>query len=333
MAPGDNYAIAGYLNGVTEPTQLQVDVGVLASGVVLSETLTVWRKLWIEQDSMRAVATTGNEKNYVSGVSNHYELTTYVNAAGYPVTRTRIYLGQSLPSGFNEEGHYTLSSGFYRSGTIDQIVREEHTPYFGNSYIEVGGDFVNNPPSTNSYDLYDDDYDKMTLKPRITLPKGVSLDNWAKRVYNEAYITPVLVPNNPRPLQPFIRNLDDGDFISGSTGESFDNLPSSGYWSAQVVIGFQPENGCDGDPDNENDGKPTLGFGPNWNHSWNRAVVFTEVAREADKSEDFVLSHEIGHTAGLPECNNPQCIMSNKMGSTGFCDVHLLELRQKTTSW
>ena len=70
--PGDNIRVTAttgrYTTGKTTWQQVDTGTGLLAE-VKRSPILTTWRKLWIEQDSMAAVATTGSEKNHVEGTA------------------------------------------------------------------------------------------------------------------------------------------------------------------------------------------------------------------------------------------------------------------------
>jgi len=77
--PGNNFTIAVSTceDRLDELTQLKLDSGDIPRGVELSPILTTWRKLWIEQDSMAAVATTGSEMNHVEGTANGYESTSW----------------------------------------------------------------------------------------------------------------------------------------------------------------------------------------------------------------------------------------------------------------
>ena len=66
--PGDNYKIFADLESYAwSLTQGQVDSGNIPPGISESPMLTVCRKLWLERDSMTAVALTGDEKNLVEG--------------------------------------------------------------------------------------------------------------------------------------------------------------------------------------------------------------------------------------------------------------------------
>ncbi len=307
MQPGDNFRVAASASEdeLSEVNQLKVH-GILPfpSAVELSEMLTVWRKLWIEQDSMGAVASTGNEKNYFSGTAASYE----EKPGG-----TRVHFQTPFPSELDEDNQFT--DGWYRVSGNFYSVALSGTDYQGRGYVDI----LDNDLTGMSlvFELFDDDYSS-TGTPVITLPQCPSLGTWANE-FRGVYIEPVNAGYYS--VVPFDRNLSTTAVGAGvgSWNDSRSPLRSSAdFWNTLVVTGFQPEPVSDNDP--LTGVQVPLGVSRN---VANEALVYLEVTREKGSNVGMVMTHEIGHTGGLvnrtpPEtehCSEDDRVMSDDLGS------------------
>lgn len=318
MNPGDNFKIAAscFEDNLNEMTQAMADgQETLPAGVKLSTLLTTWRKLWIERDTMDTVASSGSQKNYVSGIASDYEV-----ISTEPL-RTRVYLGTNLPDELDDEDQFY--PGIYDTPSKDYPVFCNSGHWWTEDFAEVSG----NPEADdagNSYDLYDDDYHPVTLVPRVTLPSYPDLGTYEDE-FERAYIVPEYLDASFSDVVGFDRNLDPDDDVEWNA--HFDNPPSSGFWSVLSVTSFQPVCRHDGDPYTTD---LYLGEAKN---SRNDLALYLEVIEHEDyNSADGIMAHEIGHTGGLEHCQDEECIMQTK-GGDHFCDECLCELRQNGDTW
>ncbi|MCJ7669908.1 MAG: hypothetical protein MUO61_05270 [Dehalococcoidia bacterium] len=334
LNPGDNFKIAASINETKLTTMKQEmadGLEPLPASVFMSEMLTVWRHLWVERDSMDAVASSGPEKDYVSGIA----LLPYMVESS-PL-RTTVNLNQPLPVEFQESDHFV--PGVYKACNRATVTVITNTGYYNpamSDYVTVFADLTGADPS---YDLYDDDYNPATLQPKAQIPYWPTLSDgggdYASQ-YRRAYIEPVY-PSEYSNVVPFDRNLSASEVEYGvGTWNDYRDLSSSAdFWNVLVVAGFQCGDSEDGDPITEGvcEGKTRL--------IPNECVLYLEAIR--DFNNDWVpifvsqiMAHEIGHSGGLGtlfHCTQPNCIM--RVGADGsiFCDYCIAKLRNIQGNW
>jgi len=320
MQPGDNYRVTATTRDLAPPdlTHYMVDTGNLPYGVKRTPMLTTWRKLWIEQDSMTAVATTGSEMNHVEGTASGYE-----PYQPPPVDRTWILLGQNLPGAFDDENQFKY--GTYVAGTKTYSTRDSTAYWSAEDKVKVKGD-PNDDGAPMDYKLYDDD------DPNL-LPSYPDLATWAS-VFHAAYIEPSYLPSNYSDQVPFIRNLSSLSVAwgSGTWNDYYDCSSTSDFWTELAVGAFQPQTSNDFDPDTES---AVLGAAKVHGDD-NQCVLYYETIRDrgSGPSAEQDLAHEIGHGAGIEDnCCEPGCLMwVDEYDNLGdhFCDKCLEEMRKDT---
>jgi hypothetical protein len=313
--PGSNYRIAAelVLPGVTSTIDtLQVSnsgttstfvpygdgsVSSLSAGTI-SDTLTVWRKLHIEVDSMDEIPTdeANDEKNYETGTVTSFEIIPKgegqwlsVNLSDSLTDHAR-YLEPGCRIEIEGLGIYTLIA----EADSDSIS------------LVWGG----NAPATagQKYKIYDDDFE---IEPLPLSSWSGDIINQLKVYYAPAFIE-VEAANNPNPIVPFKLN----ESASSVTGvfdvwdEARDNDTTLSFWHQLLVIGFQPSRSSDSDGEIGVDvgGTPETGFG-----AGDYSVVYIEPLRESDRlngirdtTKDQIMrewisitgAHEIGHVPG-----------------------------------
>ncbi len=329
MNPGDNFRIAASVCqdrlNETVTTQAMADADTPPPGVKFTPMLTVWRHLWIERDSMGPVASSGPEKNYVSGTASRYEL------VSSPPARSRAYLGQNLPDELDDENQFY--PGRYRPTN-----RPAYSVFFssgfllGEDYVEVSGD-LNADGAANTYDLFDDDYHPATLQPYITLPSYPNLNTYADE-YRRAYIEPVYLGTQYSDIVPFDRNLyaSQVGWGSGNWNDQRDCQGSESFWHVLVVSAYQ------GDAEQDTDGDSVEFCGAT--NGDEEIALYLETTRDAGKDVEHVMAHEIGHTGDLVEgsrsvedghCANTDCIMQAGSSGTQFCDECIIDMRVEST--
>lgn len=316
LNPGDNYRIAASCSSsqLGQMTQAMADSGNPPTGVVLSNILTTWRKLWIERDSMDAVASSGAEKNYVSGTAIQYERL----SPEFPA-RTKVYLGQNLPSEFDDNDQF--NPGWYHVSGRTYLVYANSSHWLEGDYIIVMGD-PNQDGAGYAYDLYDDDY-SLSLQVKVTLPAYPSLGSYSNE-FEKAYIKPVYLSSPDPDVISFDRNMAIGDV---GWSAIFDNTPSSGFWSVLSLAAFQPITSQDAD------GETSTWLGEAHMGDNYLALYLEVIENEAGKSDDKIMAHEVGHTAGLDDCESPDCILNTQGSNSNFCDNCIAYMRGKDTIW
>ncbi|MEJ2051376.1 MAG: hypothetical protein P8Y60_16340, partial [Calditrichota bacterium] len=214
MQPGDNFRVAA---SADQDSVLEYDAATCPEGkmtqeiaddptsnpppdgVELTSMLTVWRHLWIEQDSMGAVASSGDEKNFISGTAYAY----HQDSQDDVILGEEIEFDSAFCGGGSGENDDNFEDGFYYvSGYDPYDIVSNHFAHstLGTPHNPVHNLVVDGHPSTDGgsgqpisldYDCYDDDYriDGGNIVPYITLPCNDSLDSYELK-FNPAYIKP-----------------------------------------------------------------------------------------------------------------------------------------------
>ncbi len=321
MQPGNNYRAAASciddVFGGSDPQVDQTDADAKQydhspgwSGyevpAVWSKMLTVWRKLYVEFDSMAAEPTTvvGREPDWQNV---HIENVT-VNA------QTSTLHLSSAPTGNNPhqfEGGRIIPSGGFTLGVID------HT---GNT-IEIDRALI--PPEI-SYVLDRDAVLKDDDPNSGLLPKFYTITPLIKTAYQNAYIDIVELPAEYNPNRQVSFDLYVvwlTEFVPGwGWNNSKDHDSSNAYWTSFLVAGYQAGgdvievNGQDNDPDPLVDNS-TYPDGPFWPDEYSETLATGWTGESGDRDtlifrativdfpmwpqyESQVIAHEVGHSGG-----------------------------------
>ena len=308
----------------------------LPNGVTYSKMLTVWRKLWIERDSMGEVATTGPEQNYFPTRATEYE----VFAPSNPYTIVTFNGGF-----YNAYGVDWREPNHFRFGTMAEPLSSSWSYRTVNSgdpdgtppgWVKISEDMTlpGNPVVPFDCTLYDDDWDRNTGDYHVTLPDCNSPElGTFQSAYDEAYIVVDYLDSAYSDEVSFKRNLPDSH-VTYPTGYDWDNerdVSGGGdFWTALVVSCYQPKTSEDFDPDTETGatrGQTTAFCG-------NKCVLYLETTRDVGDSLGGVMAHELGHTGGCgypDHCSNPGCLMQDDASGTNFCDDCKKQLRKDRT--
>lgn len=243
----------------------------------LSPVLTVWRKLNIEIDSMKTVATTGSQKNFEAGIVQA------VTSGPFPgqttVTVDILFTG---PENRYEDGRLIVS------GTPYQIVTntDAYTNFVTGDQVVVKGT-VPSSMIGQAFTIYDDDDNYLSeLGFTSALPKNdlhATIIAKMRPKFSPAYIQ-VEDANakgwNPNQTIDFELNSWSNALGTGTLDASKDLSGSDAFWCRTVVLAYQPEVIYDCDPGTEN---PYLGatpYRPGINTNLGYCVIFVETIRD-----------------------------------------------------
>ncbi len=325
LQPGDNFRVAAVLD--TEGAQnhlyfLQVN-NPFAPYLVspdqqpvplflgaLSPMLTVWRKLYLEFDSMAAPPTTGPDVNFVSGSVRRVRL----NSPSVGHSRVTVQHDDIVQQSLNlfENGKLEISGVL-----TNRTLKSTSGPGIAHWITEVEIDAV---PTNNliglAVKLFDDDerylqndplYPSVLNLTSPPLPADGRSGEFVQAIqyrFRPAYIQ--LVDANQQGWNtvrtiPFKRNAGPGFQFANSITSDFDveNLQLKGtdrleFWAFSVVFGYQPSASEDGDPDREvplRGGTPKKAV-PRSSHGF--SVVYMESVRDAEFSKRLVEDPDLG---------------------------------------
>jgi len=286
MQPGDNYKVYASFNSssLQELTQAQVDANQIPPDIAESEVLTTFRKLWVEIDSMASVSITGAEKNFQEGTVTSISQNTPSQG------KTTVNLDIKLE---DEADRY--ESGFMLiDGQYYEIESNSNTLIRDSVVVDV---LVPSSAVNKSFQIYDDDYTYLNgnISLQITLPFSAdpNLISKIRSPFLDAYIYPISVPS------AYIQNNVGFDRNSDIISSSKDLVSSDDFWTAYLLMSWQPDIDRDWDPIPE-DSDGVLGMATD---SGNKGAVYLAVIRELENymaAIDFwaVCAHEIGHQGG-----------------------------------
>jgi len=300
MQPGNNYRVAASLINEDGLTGLQVDdaqqpkyVGPdekTESPGNLSPMLTVWRRLWLEFDSMGPPGANGGEANSETGTIDNYT----DNGNG---TAT-LNLSISLEDEANrcENGLLSIAGvgNFKVISNTDNWLTDDDVVIQGTPGATVVG---------KSFEIWDDDVvalSETTRQPR-NLPYQLSPGNLLK-AYNDAYISPLMVPEEYVDNDvPFNRNLTNSVEWFSIVSAYRDVEPAPDRWTAYLLAAWQDDTDVDSDPSVGNN-QSINGMAAD---IINVGAIYVETIREEEGipstpriTEEHTIVHEIGHQGG-----------------------------------
>ncbi|MGQ9652268.1 MAG: hypothetical protein ACUVXJ_19420, partial [Phycisphaerae bacterium] len=328
MRPGDNYAagatttpeiigLGHYLETLPDVDALMPNGGNLYGGhVKVTQMLTVWRRLWIEQDTMPQLLscdpyTTGTATSQLSPISPTNPL-------------TRVFVGQNFSGEgiaenvFEVPGHIVFSA--CPAGSNDYPVWFSSDKLVGEDYVDISvfGDPL--PPCAfeGYYELFDDD--------------DTSVLPWYPKVLSDpfraAYIEPTYEATAFRtivPRDPYVSTYElytgAGSWNDGMTLPAWEGPD---FWVCPLVSAFQGPPSEDGDPmaDEATHGVTADG----------QAVLFLEVIREGGGNREWTAAHECGHVGGLEDDREgPPSLMNDQDPTDYFKPEDIAALRDNQT--
>jgi hypothetical protein len=312
--PGDNFRIAADFFGATGLASLNDDNVPAGNDQLpncsagLTDMLTVWRRLWIEQDSMAALKGTDNII-----ISSGPPAQVTVNSPSPGLSTVRLGFNLVL-SGFStinqfEEGKITFG-GLPAGSNVFVIYSSTANYTSGDSVVVIGVPGPGAIAPGTTFELVDDD--DRTLLPHFPSAGAVGQNAFAK-----AYINLCYHPAS-RSIIPFNMNLFDLEQLvnaSWTSGKQLETHQDS--WCFLIVGCYQPEQRGDGDPDYQREIGPkpytspgedpvvTKGVTPGgaWTRDSNEcAAIFLETIRDCDAYSrnttsmvPIIVSHEIAH--------------------------------------
>ncbi len=270
MQPGSNYraaasvgSAAGYqdvqIQNPQESTYLGPEVA-QNGGAIASDPLTVWRRLWVENDSMAAIGTHefGYKKNDLSwdlGNNNKIIGSGEVNSDG--TNTTFLVPNISDVSSFKDlqNGRIILQSVAHP--VLESLItyvqmNDISTPRF---LITVPGN-LSSTPANSGFRLYDDDDFGLTGPP---LPQNDLVNGQMKNYFRSSFIE-VTDPGayNSRQFVPFRINEDVSTNLYGFTStvvaDARDIPDSNSLWVAPLTTAYQGPQDADKDPSGVGEG-------------------------------------------------------------------------------
>lgn len=321
MQPGDNFRVAAALrtNHLAGLTNDNVPAGtnqIAGFAGKLSDMLTVWRRLWIELDSMGPPASGvgGQEANWEGGSVR--ALQTNVPAIGQSTLDLHFFLNSASYDGAVDRFEY----GFIDIDGVGIYTNISNTALSSALLGSVDCNLVitGAPPlsATNTwFKLYDDDWvtkPSGTNFPARIMPYTVSGGSLITNAFAEAYILPVYAPAEYIDTNvAFKANLSATGSLfldywtewrpTVSATRDLEGAPD--FWTAHLLCAWQAETDEDGDPDSElvqNIGQSDIPIIGN-----NQGAIYIETVREGEGlpqtprvQEEHVVVHEIGHQGG-----------------------------------
>ena len=366
MQPGSNYRVVASVNDEAMYAGVQTSNPAAAKylgpeanqtgGTAASPLLTVWRRLWVENDSMKApgLHADGYLKNDLTSDVSSPTVKNSLIANGETIV-------QFLPVITDQSSLRNLENGTFilpPSGVYNQFIAFANNGPLGDG-VTISGAHPEIQPG-RPFRLYDDDDFGLNRAP---LPRNDLIDDVVQNVYKTGFIEVVNAANfkgqdynndkyvefhqnHPcvvHPLNPFAQRL---------VWEDAKNLSDSNLlWVANLVAGYQNESNRDFDPKTEEFDE---GLTPAATRRY--SIVYVEAVRdtidgsfrnpsqnnsslndEIFKNMKLTAAHEIGHMPGTdPDIHHTE---GHLMGDGGygnegqyFTPATLLRFR-KTNKW
>ena len=302
MQPGDNYRVVASLKPIGGGSYTAIQDDGFSAGIkdntatpairlgsvpntttVMSDMLTVWRRLHVETDSMGPVS-----GNTVNGIVTRVDLD---RSAGTMVIET----DQPLAPG--DEGRFvpgTVTINGISYPVIGQLVA-------ASGAIKVVLQVTNpttaaEPDLLSPFSLVDDDFYKDG--DTLPMPNTIALTNAMADAYVKVLVNEPGVGTSENNV-PFVANLNGTpDYVSAISAHWQSRaLNANNFWVAYVLTAFEGPRANDGDP---NTGIILDGTSPSTDASRaGGSIVFAEAINNEGgvngDTFDVVVEHEVGH--------------------------------------
>ena len=305
MQPGDNFRVAAACSDETWINELQVPQGVndgrvlysngdvVPEGVRITPMLTVWRRLWVERDTMAAP---GLYETQVLGTADGIARNTPVDG------QSDVDLGQNLSSEFSDLNLYeggTVVFSNCPAGEDTFPVHRSTSAWLFDDHVIVSG-VPGECADGSDYVLSDDD----DLQVLPHLPTGGALIGPALA---EAYIVPVYAGTTYSDMVAFKMHLGGNEANNGGSWNAQRDLSDVNlFWSVHLVGCWEHVADEDADPDIcSNPAFPpghetaTVGtYGSCRSIAMYLQAIADQYACGNTTDEDHAVVHEIGHSLG-----------------------------------
>jgi uncharacterized repeat protein (TIGR01451 family) len=341
--PGDNFRIAASCDQ-NEFNKLQVtNAGApyyvpSTSGQVtgfqgrLTDMLTVWRRLWVETDSMTAVP---NPKPFPGRATVNANGATWITSAAWlRPGHSAIKLAKPIPQArdFYEGGKIITAAGeFGVAGNDRRTIVLATVPSPAQQQQILGGQII----------IEDDD---AAALPNPNLFASLEIDQF-RRAYIEPKDANQELPfYTPRRTIPFALNNDSAKYL----GAAKDLKDEPWFWTQTLVAAYQPADKEDCDPDGvrevgghlyfakEGEESNWAVFGWTFDKGPDLSAIYLETVRDCYpgglNALNLVVSHETGHGPGLVDDHPENRLMAAGGQEPTFNEISLERLR-KTSRW
>jgi len=337
MQPRNNYRAGASVDvdALNAATQGQVDTNSPPEHVKFTDMLTVWRKLWIERDTMGAPGLTEITFSGTAGT-----VTMNDPVAGL----STVDLGQNLPDEFSdlnlyEEGTIRFFSCPSGSDTFSIVESTSEMYPLHDSVVILG--LPGTCATGSAYLLREDD--DVNVLPHY--PNGGQL---LINAYGDAYILPQYAGAEYQDVVDFDMHLSDWDieYGLGTWSDDRDLSSSAEFWSCLVVGCWEAGQDWDGDPDHcfsltvpyvARPGAEGIEKGCTDGDSGQGAIYMQGLADDAGclyrTDEAHIVTHEIGHTCGSHDDHVPGSIMEvgAPRGENRFATESIVIFRSEVT--
>ncbi|QTN33052.1 hypothetical protein HZ994_12240 [Akkermansiaceae bacterium] len=329
MQPGDNYRAVlsvedaqGYSEVQTSNSTLPTYIGLESAQtgeIIASESLTVWRRLWVENDSMLAIGDdpSGFKENYfesevgIPGITNSFAHT----------NGNDTWLVISPVKDFSSFANLENSRIIFQNATQSVIESKLVGGLTGTYHLSISGNHANIPNGT-SFRLYDDDGYGLTEPPLPRNDLAVAEEGFMRKLFSTSFIEIIDSGSyNKTKTVPFKVHDPLLPEVQSVTSNARELVETKSFWIAPLTTAYQFNIHEDDDPKFE---IPTDGATTPIN-GIEQAVVYVENCREwfdnsfriaaaganpvigNEAREDLknyiiaVAAHEIGHQPGTQD--------------------------------
>lgn len=306
MQPGNNYRVVATLeNGSGLSTVQTSNAGASTylgpeltqtAGKSASEPLTVWRKLWVENDSMAGIPIDafGYKRNDLSSTTAAPTITS-INPNGAVAGSTTFGLSAiSDLSSFSD-----VENGKFFVGGISYDVTDTNQggfPGFANYQVTI----TDQPSTTvgSGFRLYDDDDFYLPTAP---LPRTDLVDELFKSYYKTAFIDVTDCASYNEATKRIIPFKTNDDFQYASQAALMRSVPEKdALWVAPITTCYQFDTTEDFDPFYE---EPTFGVTGDFSGSA-QSAVFVETCRDRYTDSFLVVVQGGNPQTGTNALNN-----------------------------
>jgi hypothetical protein len=350
MQPGNNYRAVASINNDTMYSGVQTTTPTTASylgpesnqtgDAPASPLLTVWRRLWVENDSMVRIP----EDNYLYKMNhlspfNSVPTITGVTQVTQTNTKLQIFDIDDLSSFQSLENGHIIVQSIKRPVTNTLIfthTNPEYGSYYHDFFVNVSANLGSNLAGSE-FRLYDDDDYGLLKDPlpnRTLATEKVDGNEVMIDAFKIAFIqiTDASLYNHRNELE-FYRNHPIGPLFDGIYDDNIDVPDSESLWAVNIVSAYQGELLDDNDPHTESESEgATPGIGASF------SVVFLETVRESNdeflrmsntnkvalnnevrKRIILTAAHEIGHHPRYRDGNGHH-VEDGLMGPSGYAN-------------